>query len=781
MKISFWRHLADFLLTYRLYVLGSIFLLTLFMWRMSDPEISHEIVQVIPASDEQLQIYQQFRKEFGEDGNTLAVGVEGEFFKLETFNALYDLVDSLKTVPGVEQIIGLTNLFDVVRDDSLERFVLRPLIAEKPQTQEELDSLIARIDELPFYRDLLLDEQRETALFAISIADKVLNSKRKTEVYDNIRKFTDPFSTKYRIKFRYAGMPALRVNVHKVIRKELQMFLILSLVVLSITLLVFFRSFYSVLFPIIVVGIVIVWSLGFMGILGFKINILTGILPALVTVISIPNCVYLITKYHLEYRLTLDKNRALKNIIQKIGIATIMTNATTAAGISTMAFTSIIPLKEFGIIGGLSVFTAFVISVALIPILYSFLPAPTMKQTYHLDRKALLGSLNLIDRIVHGHRAWIFSIAFTVLVLSVYGMTKVVALAHVADDMPKNSAILQDMQHLESRFRGVLPFEVVVDTRQPKGLQRIQNIEKIHELQDKMKTYPDVSRSISLSDLAMFMRQAMFDGGKENYDLPSRSEFNLIKSYLLNSSINTQGVSKTLIDTAFQKTRITATIRDIGSIQMDSLMKRLRTDIDQIFDPSVYKVTITGTTPIFIRGNKFLIENLLQSLVLAFILIAILMGILSRSLRLSLISIIPNVLPLVVVSGIMGFAGIPLKPSTAILFGISFGISVDTAIHFLVRYRQARKHGDTKAEAVSNSIRDTGIGIIYTSLILFLGFSVFLASSFGGTQVLGYLTGTTLIIAMFSNMFVLPALILAFDTDDAREKESVDVPELSLV
>lgn len=766
-----WQAIATFLLRRRIIILIVLGLLTFFMWTVRGTEISHKLTQVIPVNDDELVEYLNFKEEFGEDGNVMVIGIEGDFFDLELFNGIYDLVESLQEAEGVENVVGLTHLYTVVNDTAAERFRVKRLIAEKPETQEELDSLANVIQDLPFYRGLIMDDEMQTTLIAVSIIDTYLNSERKVEVYDRVVKRTTAFEEKFDLDLRYAGFPVIRVNVHKTVAKELVVFLLLALAVTAITLWLFFRSIYTVIFPMLVVGSVIIWSVGIIGLFGYKISLVTGVIPALITVISIPNCVYLITKYHIEYRLTGNKMKSLILVIEKIGIVTIMTNATTAVGLGVLAFTDVQPLKEFGVVAGLSVIAAFFISVMLIPIVFSFLPPPSLGQTRHLDRKVLSIFIGFLDRVVHRRRAAIYAVSLALAVLALYGMSKILPVAYIVDDIPQDSEVLRDMRYIEDRFNGALPFEILIDTQRKNGVMRLSNLKRIHELQDKLSEYESLSKTVSVADVTMFLRQAFWGGDSAAYLLPTRNEFSLIRSYLLNTDVNfnPNTIAKTLTDSLMQKTRISGSVKDIGSLKMYELIDSVEKDIYEIFDSARYDVKVTGTTQIFIRGNEYLIENLLASLVIAFIVIAIIMGMLFRSARMVFISLVPNFLPLVMVAGVMGFLGIPLKPSTALVFGVAFGIAVDDSIHFLARYRLARKLGDSVNQAVSNSFKDTGISMIYTSIILFFGFVIFTASSFGGTQALGLLTSMTLGIAMFSNLVLLPALLITFAPTEHRD------------
>ncbi|MEM6261837.1 MAG: MMPL family transporter [Bacteroidota bacterium] len=806
-----WQAIAGFILRGRIPILIVVGLLTAFMWLMRGTEVDQAFGKVIPETHEEFISYKNFKEEFGDDGNVLVVGIEADPFDKELFNSIYQLTDNLQTISGVQAVVSISHLFDIVRDDSLERFELERVVQQPVQSQVEMDSLAHRIRNLPFYQGIIWDTATQTTLVAITVEQKILDSKEKVRVYDEMMAFTQPFEDKWGLDLRYAGLPVLRVNIHKTIVNELILFLVLALLVMTASLWLFFRSFYTVLLPLVVVLVVIIWSMGILGLCGFKMSLITGVIPALITVIGIPNSVYLITKYHIEYRRSNNKIRALVRVIEKIGIVTVMTNATTAVGFGVLAFTDIRVLREFGVVASLSVVAAFFISLLLIPILFSFLPPPNKNQVRHLERKVLNRFIRVLDRLVHKKRAWIYVAAILSVILSITGMTYVLPVSKMVDDIPQGAVLVEDLKFVEDRFNGVMPFEIIIDGRKKRAFQRRRNLERLHELQERISEYPSISRTVSIADFAMFTRQAFFKGGAEDYLMPDKNELNFLKLYLRNTNFTANSFSKTLSDSTFQRARITGSIQDIGSIEMKYLIDSIRQDVNEVFKLEVvrtdtaegtlakltswwqqlngkqavipspdnkFDVTITGTTKLFIRGNDYLIQNLLQSLFIAFLVIAGIMGYLFRSFRMVLISLAPNFLPLLIVAGMMGFLGIALKPSTALVFSVAFGIAVDDSIHFLARYRLARSKGFSPSVAISNSFMDTGVSMIYTSVILFFGFVIFTASSFGGTQALGLLTSTTLLIAMFSNLLLLPALLLTFDNKVAPVKPSSegDVP-----
>lgn len=771
-----WQAIATFILRKRIPILIILTGLTAFMWTVRGTEIVQEMSKAILTDEKELEGYKKFRSYFGDDANVMVASLDGDIFNYERFVGLYDLTKELEEQEGVNSVISLTRLYDVIRNDSTESFELIPLIKDRPKNQQEVDSLKNRLQDLLFYKGLLLDEAETTTILAVSFDAAMLDTERKIDLVRNAKTALNDYGARFNIEPRFAGLPVLRVNMHETVKQELLLFLILALVVTAMTLLLFFRSVYTVIFPLIVVGIVIIFSVGWIGIFGYQISLITGIIPALVTVITIPNCVYLITKYHIEFRRTGNKMKSLILVIEKIGIVTVMTNATTAVGLGVLSFTDISALKEFGIVAGLSVVSAFFISLLLIPIVFSFLPPPTQSQTKHLERKSLSFVIKWLDILVHNYKWVIYLITVFLVGFSFWGMSLILPVAFMVDDVPQDSKLLQDLKYIEARFNGALPFEILIDTKKKRGALKRRTLEQSAKFQEHLLKYEDISRTISVADFAKFFRQAFFGGKPAEYDLPTRNEYNFIADYARRTELfGTTALSKTLTDPDMQVTRISASVRDIGSLEMEKLVDSVRKDVDKFFDPEEYETHVTGTTQVFIKANEALIENLLKSLVIAFFVIAFIMGVLFRSPKMVIISLAPNLLPLLIVAGVMGYLGIALKPSTALVFGVAFGIAVDDSIHFLARYRLARKLGDSVKMAVSNSFKDTGVSMIYTSIILFFGFACFMASDYGGTQALGKLTALTLGIAMFSNLIFLPALLLTFDKDEATPPEgSVD-------
>ncbi|MDW3651096.1 MAG: MMPL family transporter [Bacteroidia bacterium] len=768
-----WQAIARFIIRKRIPILIVLGILVAYMWSVRATELVQRVADIILSDEAELEGYNKLKEHFGDDATVMVVSLDGDIFEYERFSALYDLTEELEQIDGVENVISLTKLYDIVKDTARRGFALKPIVATRPSSQTEVDSIAQRIRELFFYEGLILNDSTQTSLLAVSFNGELLDTDFKIPLFHNTKEPILRYAEKFNIEPRFAGMPVLRVNMHENVKRELFLFLALALIVTAISLLLFFRSFYNMVFPLLVVGSVIIFSVGLIGLFGYKMSLITGIIPALITVISIPNCVYLVTKYHIEFKRTGNKLKSLILVIEKIGIVTVMTNATTAVGLGVLAFTDIKPLQEFGVVAGLSVVAAFFISLLLIPIVFSFLPPPTEMQTKHLERRSLGFIIKSLKNIVDNHRSLVYVVTAILVVFSLWGMSRVQPISYIADDVPEDSKILQDLRYIENRFNGTMPFEILIDTKKKNGVIRRRNLQLISQLQDSLSKYDDLSRSISVADFSKFFNQAFFEGNPIFYELPSRHQYPMIRDYVRKTDVfDNEALSKSLTDDDLQLTRVSASVRDIGSLEMKRLADSVRKDVAAIFDEEQYDTYVTGTSQIFIKANEALIENLLWSLLLAFIVIAIIMGLLFKSLRMVLISLVPNILPLLMVAGVMGFTGIHLKPSTALVFGVAFGIAVDDSIHFLARFRLARKLGDSVRGAVRNSFQDTGVSMIYTSIILFFGFVSFTASDFGGTKSLGLLTSMTLGIAMFSNLLILPSLLITFSQEEKQDPEA---------
>jgi predicted RND superfamily exporter protein len=694
----------------------------------------------------------------------MVIGFEGEnLFRLSAFSNLYDLSNEIKKIDGIQEVVSVAKCYHVVRNDSLQRLELKPLPAQKPSSQEEVAAILDTIKSLPFYKGLLLSDSGNVSLMAITFNQDKLNTKNRIDIVKNIKEKTDAFCGLYQIPVHYSGLPYIRTAVTEKIVGEMKIFIALAILVTAIILFIFFRNLLAVIFPLIVVCVGVVWSFGTLELFGYKITILTSLIAPLIIVIGIPNCIFLLNKYQQEFSLHGNKIKALARTIEKIGVTTFFANVTTAIGFFVFYFTRSEVLMEFGVIAALNVMLTWIIALLFIPVVYSFLPAPKEKHMRHLERKLLVRILGKIDSWVHRYRKRIYACVIVLLVFALAGITQITTIGYVVDDLPFDDPIYTDMKFFEHNFKGVIPFEVSIDTKKNGGAVKVETLSKINRLQKMLTGYSEFSKPVSVLEAIKFSYQGLNDGDPRYYILPNVQELAKLSGYSATAKEN-QRMFRSMIDSTRQKTRVSIQMADVGTKRMKTLVKELQPRIDSIFQSSGYDVKITGSSLVFLSSNDYLAINLKESVLLAIILIASLMLILFRSFRMILISILPGLTSIVITAGIMGFYGIPLKPSTILIFSIAFGIASDGTMYFLTKYRQELKHQDHSiSRTVSKSISETGISMIYTTVILFAGFGIFVASGFGGTQALGILISITLLLALFSNLIFLPALLLSLE------------------
>jgi len=758
--------LSHFIVKYRLVFVISILMITVFMgYNMRFVEYNYSFAKTVPDSDEDMIYYQNFREIFGEDGNIFAVGVkDSSIFEFKNFVEYKNLISRIENIDGINGVLGLPNLKSLNKNVSEKRFELVDIFPNKLRNKKELDSLLSYAINIQFYSGQILNSSGAIN-FLITIDKKILNSPERDNLMLDILLECENFVNKTGIELRYAGLPYSRYVMAESVKKELNLFLVLSICITAVILYFFFRSFNAVLVPLIIIGVVVVWVFGSLAIFNFKITLLTGLLPPLIVVIGIPNCVYMLNKYHSAFSLYKSKKEALIYVIKTIGLITFITNVTTAVGFFVLTITDIKILSEFGTVAGINVLGTFFVSIIFLPSIYLLLPDPKTSDADYLNNNKLNYLIHLFTHISINYQKRVFLITFLIILGSIFYMSKIESVSYLLDDVPEESKLKKDLIFFESNFSGIMPLEIIVDTKVKKGIQNLKNLRKINQLENKLNSISVISQPLSMIGFIKAARQSYYNNKVNYYDLPNSRDQSFILRYLssgyLSENFQANNISSSFVDSLGQKIRISLKVADLGSKKLDSLINNvIKPEVDEIFNNTKMETKITGSTLLAVKGNKFLITNLFQSMFLAFIIISLIMGLLFRNITMIIISLIPNIIPLLIAAGLMGFFGVPLKPSSALVFSIVFGISVDYSIHFLAKYRNELLTTNNIKESVLKTISETGKSMVFTSFILFFGFIIFTFSSFGGTIVLGSLTSIILFIAMITNLTLLPSIIL---------------------
>lgn len=778
-----WEKFASLILRNRILFLILILINTIFLstqWK--NIRFSYSEANLMPKDHPFNIAYDNFVDVFGEEGNLLIIAVNDSLlFEKTNFNAWIKLSDSFKSKKEINNVLHVGN-FPVIKKNKIKKeFIIDSVKNESFSSNKKISEFKTLLfNDFPFYENILFNKKSETIQTAIYLNKEIVNNIERIDFVNNVFvPAIKEFEKQSNINVRISGMPYIRTMNAQNIMDEIGKFVIIAICVTICIFFFFFRSYRATLITLSVVITGVMWALGVLGLLQFEITVLTALIPPLIIVIGVPNCIFLINKYQHEVKKHGNQARSLQRVISKIGNATLMTNITTACGFATFILTDSQVLKEFGVVASINIMVIFILSILLIPIIYSFLPLPKKKHLKHLNNNWLNSFVDFLGNTVKKRRIPVFIISILCLCISIVGMNKIEISGNLIEDMPAKSEFVKDIKFFEKEFKGVLPLEIMIDSKRKNGITRLANLKRIDDFHEHILRIPELSNPISVVNLSKYIKQSFYNGNPNYYQLPSSQENTFISNYIKNSNLKL-GEKNSYINETGQIARVTTMIGEIDTERMEGIEASLLKGIELYFPEDRFDVTLTGKTLGYLKGTKFLIKNLLISLFLAIMLISLMITYLFRSYKMVIISLVPNILPLLFTAGVMGFLNIPIKPSTILVFSIAFGISVDDTIHFLVKYRQELIANNWKIrKSVFSSLRETGISMFYTSVVLFFGFSVFMTSSYGGTIALGGLVSTTLLFAMLANLVLLPSLLISLEKNISNKIDMKD-PKIKL-
>ena len=768
-------------------------IVTLMIQFAKDVKLSYEVAKILPSDDQTYIDYEDFKSEFGESMNTIVIAVQDvDFFDKDHLKAWNSFGEDIESIEGIDRVINITQLPILATDSIKQKFIYNSWY-HSDMTESEVENAVELLKDQKIYKGKFYNKDANSGIMLVDINKKVLASPQRKNVIDRIIASGDIYSSKLNnIDVKYSGLPYIRTKESIKIKDEISLFIIYTLLITSFILLLFFRSFKATFISIVVVLVGVIFSFGTMGILNYDINLLSALVPPVIIVIGIPNCIFLINKYHIEFTKNKNKDQSLHVMISKIGNITLLTNLTTASGFAAFTLTKSETLQEFGLVAAISIIFIFIISLLLIPIWFSFFREPKLRHTRHLDKKWVLYVVEMFSNWIKNKRNVIYIFSGILTIIGLFGLSMVQTTGNVTDDLSRNGDVYNDFKFFEDNFGGVMPLEIIIDSKDTNGIYKASFMSNIQKIQDELSTYEEFSPSVSYIEFVKYANQAYKDDGEKYFTLPQKMLLPRLRS-MLDKSEEINSLDIILTDEINSKARISLRMNDLATPQMDTILSKLRPKIESIFNQEEFDVVITGSSRVFLEGTKYLVGNLAYSLLLVIFLISIFMAWMFRSSRMVIVSLIPNLIPLLLTAAIMGYFSIPIKPSTILVFSIAFGISVDDTIHFLAKYRQELVASNWNIKkSVFNALKETGVSMIYTSVVLFFGFFVFVASDFGGTQALGLLVSITLFFAMLSNLLLLPALLLTLEQlittksfkepliDIFDEEEDIDLKQLKV-
>ena len=783
-SVGFWETIARLILRNRIPIILVLVISTYVLsTQWEKMRFTYTEANLLPDEHPVNLEYNRFIDTFGEEGNLIVLGVQDSaLFTVDKFNSWTRFSDSFTEFNEVESVISLNKIQKLVKNSELQRFDLQNILPDSISTVQELNVLQDDLkSSYPFYDKFLYNSDSGTIRTAIYLNKEIVNTPaRKDFILNEFQQKVDAFENDTGLDVRISGMPYIRTLNSQLIINEIGKFITVALLVTSLIFFLFFRSFRATFISIFVVIIGVMWTFGILGAFEYEITVLTALIPPLIIVIGIPNCIFLINKYQNEVRKHGNMAKSLQRVITKIGNATLMTNVTTASGFAAFIFTKSTLLQEFGTVASLSILAIFMLCLLIIPIIYSFMPRPKDKHLKHLNKRWINGFVDWMEHVVKHRKITIYVTSLILLIASIIGIYKIEISGSLIEDMPKKAQFFEDIRFFEREYDGIMPLEFMVDTKRKKGVMKLATLKRMNQLEDEISEINELSRPLSVVSLVKYSKQAYYNGNPKYYQLPTSQENSFILSYAKKSSSDVE-LLQNFVDSTGRYARITTFMKDIEIERMESIEDQLRNTVDKVFPEKNYEVSITGKAYLFQKGTRYLVRNLILSLSLAILLISLFMAYMFRSFRMIVVSLVPNILPLLVTAGLMGYLGVPIKPSTILVFSIAFGISVDDTIHFLAKYRQELQANHWKIrKSVYAALRETGVSMFYTSIVLFFGFSVFISSNFGGTVALGALVSATLLFAMLANLILLPSMLLSLERNIAN-KEVLKEPNFRII
>ena len=770
----FWSTVASLILRNRIICILLIISTTVFLgMQWKNMRFSFNEASLLPDNHPFNLKYQSFVDRFGDEGNLIVLAIQDStFFRPENIQQWSALTKSFEDYDAIANVSGIGNLKQLKKNTSQQNFVVEDVPYQLARNQKEVDLLKKQlVEKLPFFHGALLNPETEVYMTILTLKKEVINAKeRELFVNNELLPKILAFEADTGFDIRVSGMPYIRTINAGTILSEIRMFVIAAALITTLIFFFFFKSYRATFISLVVIVIGVMWAFGILGLFGFEITVLTALIPPIVIVIGVPNCIFLINKYQHEIKKHGNQARSLQRVITKIGNATLMTNMTTALGFATFTLTNSKLLIEFGLVAAVNIMLLFILSLFVIPILYSYMSQPQQKHLAHLNRNWMNSFIDWMEKVVRQQRVAVYFASVIALMMSIIGIYQIKLSGTIIDDLPKKANFFEDIRFFESQMSGVMPIEIMVDTKRRNGATQLSTLNRVERLASHIRNVPELSDPMSIAHIAKYAKQTYYNGNPLYFSMPTKQEYSFVGSYV-NNSLSAEGMAESLIDSTGQYLRITTMLKDVNTERMEKIESDLLLAVGQIFPADRFDTQVTGKALGYLKGTRFLVRNLVLSLSLAILMIALFMAYLFGSFRMILISLIPNIIPLILTAGMMGFLGIPIKPSTILVFSVAFGISVDDTIHFLVKYRQELQVNKWKIKkSVYLALQETGVSMFYTSIVLFFGFSVFMISSYGGTVALGGLVSATLLFAMLANLILLPSLLLSLEESIANER-----------
>lgn len=709
--------------------------------------------QFFPTGDEDLEFFQDFIEEFETDDNFLLIALphKPSIFDTSFLKKLAGFSKDCKDINYVTSVQSLSLFKYPVLSGFIPGFQ-NAIHIDNPQKLEQ-DSIKLMRDERIVHN--LINEKATATVVLIKNEDAI-----QIDASKEIMAAVDALILKHDIKdYHILGRAYFQTELSELQFKEIILSTVVSGLLISIVMILIFSKWRSILIALGSIGLALVIFMGTLSILGRELTLMAALYPVLMLIVGTSDVVHIMTKYFDELKKGLDKKSALEITVKQIGMATLLTSLTTAAGFATLLSSRIIPIRDFGINSAIGVIIAYIVVISFTCPLMTFFEKDVLVNT---KKKKGYWAM-ILDKFYYwglNHGKLIFTVFLGFIFLSIYGITKINTNYELEKNLPRGAKITEDFNFFENEFAGFRPLELAGYLQEGYDIYDYEVIDAINKTENYIREKDEIQTSFSLATLIKSLNQMMKGNDYAFYKMPEKEEYDRAKAFL--SNIPMMGAD-ILISKDKRKTRISTKVKDIGADNIKELSKDIDMWIAQNVDPTVIQFKQTGTGIILDKNSEFVRESLTYGLGIALVLVSLLMGFLFKSFKYLFIALIPNTIPLLFAAAILGFGGIPLEAGVSIVFAIIFGIAVDDTIHFMSKYKMAKDQFGDKEKAMYVTFQESGKAIIYTSIILFFGFLILMFSANLPSVIIGMLISVTLISAVIADLLLLPVVIRWFD------------------
>jgi predicted RND superfamily exporter protein len=777
--------LAGWSFDHRIAVLvGCLLLLAGSLALASRTRIDNSFEAYFDPSDPAFMAYEQYREDFGSDEISYILYEAPDFehgpWNLEVMRKVAQLTRALEEVPFIYQVTSLVNaeLVEGVAD-GIEIGKLRD---DFPETQEELLRRRDRYLAKPLLVGGVLSPDARHAAIIVEM------DRSSTDPLDQIRldpEGGDALSNLYPqvtnrriqeilqrpeyggIRFYHSGDVPLNAAYNEIIGSESALLNGVAVLVIGAVLFLFFRSVVAVGAPLLVVQLSVLACVALIGLLGWKLDMSFGMVPTLVTAIGVAHSVHILSEFRARFSEVRDRREALVQTVYLVGTPCLLTSATTAAGFFSMSFVPIKSIARMGIYSGFAVLACFFLSLTLLMALLSFGPKVPRHRDSEKERmrakggRTLQAALHAVAAFDVRHRRAILAAFAAVFAVSALGMTRLVVDSNWLDDFSDRVPLKGATQKVDSVMGGVTNLVYLFDAGRPDGILEPEVLEQIARLQDRANQEDWlVRKSYSIVDILADLNQAFHGGDPAWHRLPESRE--LVAQYLLLYEMSGGEEVEEYLSPDYRRASLELRLALGPTSEAAALVDTLERD-REARDPGPASVTLTGIGALWLTLLDYIVSSQIQGFLIAFAVVGGMMFLLFRSLRTGIVSLLPNLSPVFLTLGVMGWSGIPLDYNKVFIAGVALGIAVDDTIHLLARYRHEFLARGDYQEALMAALSDVGRALFITSVALVLGFLVFTLSVMDSSATFGVLLATTIVVALVADFLFLPALVMTLE------------------